>query len=93
MSSRSITATALARNFSDFLNQVRYQRITLEVKRGNEVIACVSPPANVAGFPIEQLDALLSSTTALSAQEGRDFLRDIHKATDRLITEDNAWGS
>lgn len=93
MTSRSITAIALARNFSDFLNQVRYQRITLEVKRGNEVIACVTPPAKFAGFPIEQLDALLTSTAALSAQEGRDFLRDIHEATDRLIAEDSAWGS
>lgn len=93
MPSRSITATALARNFSDFLNQVRYQRITLEVKRGNEVIACVTPPSTLAGFPIEQLDALLTSTTALSAQEGRDFLSDIHAATDRLVTEDAAWDS
>ena len=93
MPSRSITATALARNFSDFLNQVRYQRITLEVKRGNEVIACVTPPSTLAGFPIEQLDALLTSTTALSAQEGRDFLSDIRAATDRLVTEDAAWDS
>ncbi len=93
MSSRTITATVLARNFSNLLNQVRYQGLTLEVKRGNEVIACVTPPTKVAGFPIDQLDALLSSAPVLSDVESREFLRDIHEATDRLVAEGSAWDS
>ncbi|MCK7496166.1 MAG: hypothetical protein MZW92_38455 [Comamonadaceae bacterium] len=70
---------------------MRYQGLTLEVRRGNEVIACVTPPTKVAGFPIDQLDALLSSAPALSDVESREFLRDIHEATDRLVAEGSAW--
>ena len=93
MPTRTITATALARNFSDLLNQVRYQGLTLDVRRGNDLIARVTPPANVAGFPIDQIDVLLGEAPALSDAESRDFLRDIHDAGDRLATEDSAWGS
>lgn len=89
----SITATALARNFSDLLNQVRYQRVSLEVKRGNEVVAIVTPPPGTAGFPIDQLDALLQSAPVLSAEEADGFLRDIHEANDRLIPESTEWDS
>ncbi len=93
MPRQSITATALSRNFSDFLNQVRYQGVTLEVKRGNEVIALVSPPANMAGYPIDQLDRLLAATHPLSDEEARDFLKDIHEATAALTSETDAWDS
>lgn len=93
MPPRHVSATALARNFSHYLNQVRYQGVTLEVKRGNEVVACVTPPASVAGFPIAQLDALFASMPAWAEDEARDFLHDIHSVTDRLIAEDSAWDS
>jgi hypothetical protein len=93
MPTRTITATALARNFSDLLNQVRYQGVTLDVRRGKELIARVTPPANIAGFPIDQLDALLSAAPALSDAVSGEFLRDIHEATGGLVTEDSAWGS
>jgi hypothetical protein len=34
-----ITATELARNLSDVLNQVRYQGMSFDIKRGAELIA------------------------------------------------------
>lgn len=93
MPTRTITATALARNFSDLLNQVRYKGLTLDVRRGNELIARVTPPANIAGFPIDQIDALLGAAPALSDAEIGEFLRDIHEATGGLVTENSVWGS
>lgn len=93
MTTRSITATQLARNFSDLLNQVRYQGLTLEVVRGDEVVACISPPSAASGFPVAELDRLLASLPRLSDEESREFLADMHEAMTSLAAGPDAWGS
>ena len=94
MTTRSITATQLSRNFSDLLNQVRYQHVTLEVMRGNELVAYVSPPPVVAaGYPIDQLDRLLAGLPRLSAEEAQHFLDDIHHGVAIQSVEADAWAS
>lgn len=93
MTTRSITATHLARNFSDLLNQVRYQHVTLEVMRGNELIAYVSPAPMTAGYPIAQLDRLLTGLPRLSAEESQQFLEDIHHGVADQLLENDAWVS
>ena len=93
MTTRSITATHLARNFSDLLNQVRYQHVTLEVMRGNELIAYVSPAPMAAGYPIGQLDRLLAGLPRLSSEESLHFLDDIHHGVAIQPVETDAWAS
>lgn len=93
MTTRSVTVTYLAKNFSDLLNQVRYQGVTLEVVRGNEVVACVSPPSARLGFPVVELDRLLASLPRLSDEESRQFLADMHEAMASLTVGADAWGS
>lgn len=90
---RSITATHLARNFSDLLNQVRYQQVTLEVMRGNEPIAYVTPVLMATGYPIAQLDRLLSGLPRLSNEESQQFLEDIHCGVTDQLLEHDAWAS
>lgn len=93
MATRSITATHLARNFSDLLNQVRYQHVTLEVMRGKELIAYVSPVSVAAGYPIVQLDRLLAALPRLSVEESQQFLDDIHHGVADQPMESDAWAS
>jgi antitoxin (DNA-binding transcriptional repressor) of toxin-antitoxin stability system len=93
MSHQSVSATALARNFSELLNRVRYQGVTLDVTRGNEVIAFVTPSGPSGGFPIAQLDSLLGSLPKLNAQEAADFERDVRSVLDKLQPEVDAWAS
>jgi antitoxin (DNA-binding transcriptional repressor) of toxin-antitoxin stability system len=93
MTTLSITATHLARNFSDLLNQVRYQHVTLEVTRGNELIAYVSPTPMAAGYPITQLNRLLAGLPRLSAEESQQFLDDIHHGVAEQPMENDAWAS
>lgn len=93
MQTRSITATFLARNFSDLLNQVRYQHVTLEVTRGNDLVAYVSPPPRVTGYPIAQLDSLISGLPSLSDDEAGQFLEDIHEGEAMQCVEPDPWGS
>lgn len=47
MNSRGINATEAARNFSEVLNQVKYQSINFEVMRGRELVACIVPATPV----------------------------------------------
>ena len=93
MTTRSITATQLSRNFSDLLNQVRYQHVTLEIMRGNELVAYVSPSPVAAGYPIDQLDRLLAGLPRLSAEEARHFLDDIHHGVAIQSAGADAWAS
>lgn len=91
----TVTATAFARKFSDFLNQVCYQGVTIDVKRGNEIIACVSrpttQPVTQPGFPIAELDRLLSGLPRLTADEAMAFARDIDEASSALSNPTNPW--
>lgn len=93
MPTRSITATHLARNFSDLLNQVRYQQVTLKVMRGNEPVAFVTPVPVATGYPIAQLDRLLSGLPRLSNEESQQFLDDIHCGVTELSLEHDSWVS
>ena len=91
MSTLSITATYLARNLSDLLNQVRYQRVTLEVTRGSDLVAYVCPSPAATGYPIDQLDRLLASLPQLSTDEVDRFLADIQEGVASQSPESDAW--
>lgn len=93
MTTRSITATHLARNFSDLINQVRYKHVTLEVMRGKDLIAYVSPAPLSVGYPISQLDRLLATLPRLSAGDAQNFLGDIHHGVATQPMEHDAWAS
>ena len=93
MTIRTVTATELARGFSDFLNQVRYQGVTLDVKRGNEIVARIQPAGPTVGYPVDQLDALIAALPPLAEDDVEAFLHDIHAATANLTSESSAWDS
>ena|SRR5689334_17910045 len=69
MASKSITATEAARNFSDVLNQVRYQGAEFDIVRGKEVMARIVPAAPSRGVPISQLNALVRAWPRLGTRE------------------------
>lgn len=89
----TLTATALARNFSTYLNQVCYQGSSFEIQRGNEIVARLSPPAPVGGYPLSQLARLLADLPALSDEDAASFLRDMAQAREQLTARGDAWES
>ena len=93
MSKLSVTATYFARNLSDLLNQVRYQRVTLEVTRGSDLVAYVSPAPGLSGYPIDHLDRLLASLPQFSTEEADHFLSDIQTGVASQAVEPVAPGS
>lgn len=90
---RTVTATELARGFSDFLNQVRYQGVTLDIRRGNETVARIQPAGPTVGYPIDQLDSLIAELPSLAEGDADAFLEDIHEGTASLTAGSSAWDS
>jgi hypothetical protein len=91
MAHQTVTATAFARKFSDYLNQVRYQGMSFDVKRGSDVIACVTPPTRPSGFPMADIDRLLGSLPGMNADEAAAFAHDIRAIDSTLTSSPNAW--
>jgi hypothetical protein len=86
-----VTATTFARNLSDLLNQVRYQGITLDVKRGSEIVAYVTPPEVCSGYPIAELDNLMATLPRLSSEDTSAFQHDIATALGALRADVDPW--
>ena len=88
---QTVTATEFARNFSSFMNQVRYQGARFEIKRGNEVLAQVLPPKRMKGLSMSELKVLLEDLPVFSESEALDFMRDINSANAVYKPEVSAW--
>jgi len=94
MTAKRVTATEFARNLSSMLSEVRYRETSLEVWRGRELMARISPPRDPAGFPISGLNALMRGLPGLGRKDADAFLSDLD-ALDRVVGESDreAWAS
>lgn len=91
MGAREITATEFARNLSSLLNEVRYQGVSLEVRRGKELMAHVVPPPSAPGFPIARLNHLFATLPRLDKADAEAFLNDMAELDRSLVQTDDAW--
>ena len=86
-----INVTQAARNFSDLLNRVYYQGVSVELERGNKVIARLVPAIPAPSVPAEDLGKLLTSLPKLG-DDAESFAEDVKGADEFLLSEDDAWG-
>lgn len=91
MAAKSITATDVVRNFSDVLNQVRYQSAEFEIVRGREIVARLLPPAPAGGVPLDRLSDLLQKLPHLGDREADAFARDIERGLGRVRADVIEW--
>lgn len=92
MEPKSISATEAARNFSDVINQVRYQLAEFDVTYGKEIVARIVPPTKVAsGVPISELNALFRGLPALEEGDVEAFLQDIDAGLSPVIDTPPKW--
>ena len=90
MAAKSITATDAARNFSDVLNQVRYQGAEFDVVRGKEVIARIVPAAPEAVY-LSQLNELVRAWPRLGPREAEAFAKDIERGLAHIRPDEVEW--
>ena len=91
MAAKSITATEAARNFSDVLNQVRYQGAEFDVVRGKDVIARIVPAVPARGVPISQLNTLVRAWPRLGPRKAEAFAKDIERGLARIRPDEVEW--
>ena len=89
----AVTPTVLARNLSELLNKVRYQHVTLDVMRGKDTVAYVSPAPGGIGYPLAQLDRLFESLPSLLDDDALSFLDDMHRGVATQPVKRDAWAS
>jgi hypothetical protein len=91
MVAKKLTATEVVRNFSDILNQVRYQSAEFEIVRGKEVVARLLPPAPSGGVPLDQLGEMMRMLPSLGSREADAFARDIERGMAHMRADVVEW--
>lgn len=86
-----ISVTKAVRNFSELLNRVYYHGVSVELERGNKVVARLSPVAPSSGLQAEDLGAFLATLPKLGDDAER-FARDVAEVRAALPPEQEAWG-
>ncbi|MCX7064539.1 MAG: hypothetical protein NT024_08300 [Proteobacteria bacterium] len=91
MEKKTISATDAARQFSDVLNQVRYQGAEFDIVRGREVVARLVPAAATGGVALDKLDELMQQLPHLGVREAKLFARDIERGLARMRPDVIEW--
>ena len=86
-----ITATELARNLANVIDQVRISRTRMTITKGNQEVAQLVPVAG-NGATLADLKALLENSP-LSVEEQRTFSEDIRVIREAGVLPESPWGS
>lgn len=89
-STESITATELARNVSQTIDNVRINRKSILITRGKKVIAKLSPPPQ-KGLSINGLIGLMGSLPALEDEDIVQMSNDMKMARDSAKLPESPW--
>ena len=90
MKAKQINASEAARNFSEILNQVRYQGAQFDIKRGREVIARLCPAQPVAGLKVADLEAFYAAMPALG-EDAAAFKHDLAEIRRDAVMPPSLW--
>ena len=93
MSIDAVNVTEFSRGLSEFLNQVQYNGRVLDIERGKKVIARISPSEASEGFPIAQLNKLLSKGPQLDSRERQTMAKDLNAVRSQLLSRADPWAS
>ncbi len=86
-----INVTQAARNFSDLLNRVYYQGVSVELERGNKVVARLVPALPAPSLAAGDLEELFASLPKLG-NDAESFAEDVKGADESFLPEDDVWG-
>lgn len=89
--SKSINATEAARNFSDVLNQVKYQGTIFDIVRGREVVAKIVSAGPVSVLKVAELCRLFATLPRLDEDDAAVFEHDIGESLASLTHKGQEW--
>ena len=85
-----MSVTQAVRQFSDLLNRVFYQGATVELERGNKVIARISPVGRKSSFKVKDLNRLFAKLPSLG-EDAEAFAKDLTEIRKNVPLEKNQW--
>ena len=85
-----ISVTQAVRQFSDLLNRVFYQGTTVELERGNKVIARISPVTPESPLKVKDLNRLFLELPPLG-EDAKAFAKDLADIRKQVPLEQNQW--
>ncbi len=85
-----INVTQAARNFSDLLNRVYYQGVSVELERNNKVIARIVPVKPAGTLQAKDLNAFFASLPKLG-DDAEAFAEDVLRVRRELPPERSPW--
>ncbi|MBF0288763.1 MAG: antitoxin [SAR324 cluster bacterium] len=86
-----VSVTQAVRQFSDLLNRVFYQGISVELERGNKVIARISPILSESPLKVKDLNKLFSELPSLG-EDSESFANDLENIRKTIPLEKSQWG-
>jgi hypothetical protein len=91
MTHYAVNVTDFSRGLSEYLNNVQYKGMVLDIERGKRIVARVSPAGQADGFPIGQLDDLLGKGPQLSVADRQAMVVDVRAVHTQLRTKADPW--
>ena len=85
-----MSVTQAVRQFSDLLNRILYQGVSVELERGNKVIARISPVSSESPLKVKDLNRLFAGLPSLGEDAGA-FARDLEDIRKQIPLERNQW--
>jgi len=85
-----MSVTHAVRTFSDLLNRVYYQGITVELERGNNVVAKLSPADPVSPLNVKDLNKFFAELPSL-ADDVEAFSKNLTDIRKHIPIEQNPW--
>jgi hypothetical protein len=91
MAAYAVNVTDFSRGLSEYLNNVQYKGMVLDIERGKRIVARLSPAGQADGFPIGQLDDLLGKGPQLSSADRQAMVTDVRAVRAQLRTKVDPW--
>ncbi len=85
-----INVTQAVRNFSDLLNRIYYQGVSVELERGNKVIARITPVLSESPLKVKDLNDIFAKLPALKDDAG-SFRKDLETIRKQIPLEHPQW--
>lgn len=85
-----LSVTQAVRQFSDLMNRVFYQGSTVELERGNKVIARICPVTSESPLKVKDLNSFFQELPSLGDDSER-FAEDLAEIRKQVPAEQNQW--
>jgi len=86
---KTMTVTQAARNFSDLINRVQYQGISVELVKSKKTVAVISPVSPKPVMTVADLADFFASVPSLAddAEQFAKDIEDVDKQTPKVVDE------